>query len=408
MQVRSSRLQEDSQDTSETESTPRGDAADLDAAAPSTVETPVPSASAEPEVIGFRQWWRELWEIVNHLFVLGGTGSGKTTTVRAMVRYIALVLKHQVVILDPKANVDTWCGLRAQTKAEAIESMLQVLLADFENRLERNATLTEAEAQQAFRHVWIVVDELSFVRDNCPTWQLLIRRLSSMARALNMHLIIINQSATAEEIGLKGRADLLKNFSRLQLSKAVWRGKPASLNLDGEAMTIEWKPVTVLSQKTPVLPPSAGYVAPDLGRQETAPAAAPEAPPAAAGSPAGSGGRSETVANQALRSALAEPTAITPVPKPVEASTASIESTDEKDDLVIALAREGLTQREIQRRLNEKFDSGMNNNRLAELHKKGRALAAAQPPDATGEASTASDVPQAAVGDVSLKKLAAA
>jgi hypothetical protein len=175
-----------------------------------------------------------------------------------------------------------------------IESMLQVLLADFENRLERNATLTEAEAQKAFPHVWIVVNELSFVRDNCPTWQLLIRRLSSMARALNMHLIIINQSATAEEIGLKGRADLLKNFSRLQLSKAVWRGKPATLNLDGEAMVIEWKPVTVLSQKTPVLPPSAGYVAPDLGRQQAAPAAAPEAPPAAApvaaGSPAGSRG----------------------------------------------------------------------------------------------------------------------
>jgi transposase len=88
----------------------------------------------------------------------------------------------------------------------------------------------------------------------------------------------------------------------------------------------------------------------------------------------------------------------------VEASTASVESTDEKDDFVIALAREGLTQREIQRRLNEKIDSGMNNNRLAELHKKGRALAAAP----TGEASTASEVPQAAVGDVSLKKLAAA
>jgi hypothetical protein len=185
-------------------------------------------------------WLPLLFERAAHIVILGGSGSGKTRTARGLVRYIVEQRREQVVILDPKANRDTWMGLLPLVRPEDIDRAMEVLLDEFKQRLGLNATMTEAEAEATFKRVWVVVDEVSFVRENCKLWTSFLPRLSSMARTLKLQLIIVNQSARVNELGLKERSDLLANFSRIHLSLSVWNNRPARIEIGEEKLSGEW------------------------------------------------------------------------------------------------------------------------------------------------------------------------
>jgi hypothetical protein len=202
--------------------------------------TPMQSPLSNGELVPVNTWLPYLFERAAHIVILGGSGSGKTRTARGLVRYIVEQRREQVVILDPKANRDTWMGLPACVDAAAIDQAMHLLLAEFKARLDQNPTLTEAEAEAAFTRIWIVVDEVSFVRDNCTHWQIFLRRISSMARSLKLHLVIVNQSERVDELGLKGRGDLLANFARIGLSSAVWDGAPAEIAIGAQTIPGDW------------------------------------------------------------------------------------------------------------------------------------------------------------------------
>lgn len=192
------------------------------------------------EVLAVGTWLPLLFERAAHIVILGGSGSGKTRTARGLVRYIVEQRREQVVILDPKANRDTWMGLPALVRPADIDQAMKALLAEFQRRLDLNPTLTEAEAEAAFTRVWVMVDEVSFVRDNCKPWPSFLKRISSMARSLKLHLIIVNQSERVDELGLKGRGDLLANFARIALSPSVWDGEPASIEIGAQTIRGAW------------------------------------------------------------------------------------------------------------------------------------------------------------------------
>ncbi|NJO82845.1 MAG: DUF87 domain-containing protein [Blastochloris sp.] len=205
---------------------------------PASAPVALPPANA---LVPVATWVPLLFDLAAHILILGGSGSGKTRTARGLVRFIVEQRRERVILLDPKANRDTWMGLPVLVRPAAIDDAMQALLEEFQRRLELNPSFTEAEAEQTFERIWIVVDEVSFVRDNCRVWPSFLRRISSMARSLKLHLIVVNQSERVEELGLRGRGDLLANFAKIGLSQAVWQDAPAQVEIGSFRLSGDWR-----------------------------------------------------------------------------------------------------------------------------------------------------------------------
>ncbi len=186
-----------------------------------TAQRPVQRKPASQAVLPVQRWLPLLFERAAHIVILGSSGSGKTRTARGLVRYIIEQRRERVVILDPKANRDTWMGLPALVRPADINQAMHAILNEFQRRLEQNPTLTEKEAEETFERIWIIVDEVSFVRDNCKVWPTFLRRISSMARSLQLHLIIVNQSERVEELGLRGLVSQTEYFNRSVAGEAL-------------------------------------------------------------------------------------------------------------------------------------------------------------------------------------------
>lgn len=217
------------------------------------------SATPERTVEPVMTWLPLLFDLAAHILVLGGSGSGKTRTARGLVRFITEQRGERVVILDPKANKDTWMGLPVLVQPADIDAAMRALLEEFQRRLTLNPTLTEVEAEQTFERVWVVIDEVSFVRDNCKLWLPFLRRISSMARSLKIHLVVVNQSERVEELGLRGRGDLLANFAKIGLSQAVWQGEPALIEIGTLTLRGAWLSHFPKAYQGRALSPEAAY-----------------------------------------------------------------------------------------------------------------------------------------------------
>ena len=239
----------------------------------------MPSVSPDRRVEPVSAWLPLLFELAAHIIILGGSGSGKTRTARALVRFIAEQRGERVVVLDPKANKDTWMGLPVRVRPDDIDAAMRSLLEEFQRRLNLNPTLTEVEAEQTFERVWVVIDEVSFVRDNCKLWLPFLRRISSMARSLKLHLVVVNQSERVEELGLRGRGDLLANFAKIGLSQAVWQGEPAVIALGTLTIHGAWLSHVPEAYRGRALPPAAAYPMAVHGTAAPVPAGGTAAPP---------------------------------------------------------------------------------------------------------------------------------
>ena len=210
------------------------------------------------------EWIAEVFDVSAHIVILAGSGSGKTVSARRFVRHIVADRNERVIILDPKACLDTWLGFRAVTQAAEIDQRMLELMHEFNRRLTVNATLTEEQVDQAFERVWIVVDEVSFINEHCQLWKQFLRRISSMARSLKMHLVIVNQSSRVEELGLKGRGDLIANFTKIRQRKGGWKEKtyrPIKIAYDDLTVDGEWVP---FPEDRSALSESAWYTPPPI------------------------------------------------------------------------------------------------------------------------------------------------
>jgi hypothetical protein len=278
---------------------------------------PVPTGPSS-EVVPVERWLPLLFDLSAHIVILAGSGSGKTRTARGLVRYIVERRRERVIIFDPKANSDTWMGLPAIVKAAAIEWAMRELLGEFQRRLDLNPTYTEAEADTAFERIWIVVDEVSFIKDNCRMWIGFLRRISSMARSLKMHLIIVNQSERVDELGLKGRGDLLANFSKIYLTQSGWQGAPARVELGELSLAGAWLSYFPNAYQGSALPVSAIFRPEPARRAEPAePVPAhedgPELVPVGGSQPSGTGGTSSEVAQITIAELLAQVEELAPI-----------------------------------------------------------------------------------------------
>ncbi|NJL55441.1 ATP-binding cassette domain-containing protein [bacterium] len=161
----------------------------------------------------------------SHLLVIGDTGSGKTTLIRALLTTLP---PGEVLVLDPKAWPDKWgqiaaIGLDGEAEYSQIEAALQAVLTEVRQRL---AVLNQG--QHHFPRLTVVVDALNDVADVCATMSKVFARVDSIGRELNISLITIAQRPTVKARKIDGDGDSRQNYTQVLLGKYAAKAVPAT------------------------------------------------------------------------------------------------------------------------------------------------------------------------------------
>lgn len=150
----------------------------------------------------------------DHILIVGPTRSGKTTVANHLIdnaEYDATIYA-----LDPHATQNRLKGLswspRAQVVGDgrdwaAIDAMLVHLLGEMNERFQ-HSTVPQP--------VYVANDEWLAVLKNCPHAKEFFEIFGSEAAKVNMHLIIVTQAATVDDLGVSG--DVRGNLIELRLS----------------------------------------------------------------------------------------------------------------------------------------------------------------------------------------------
>jgi len=188
-----------------------------------------------------RSWMKQALA-VHHLLVIGETGSGKTTAVRALLPYLTGML----VIIDPKDHPGKWdmsaVGLDADLEYSRIEQTCQVLLRELKQRQHRLQQGTDVGEP-----LTIVCDEFPDVVSECPTAASMFKKVGRIGRELRVRLTALSQSASVKTLGISGEGDVRENYTWLYLGKRAVRVMPelngspfpGVLDIGGEARAIE-------------------------------------------------------------------------------------------------------------------------------------------------------------------------
>jgi hypothetical protein len=220
-----------------------------------------PQAQAAPAlaVVPWRQW-RVQAVRAHHLLVIGSTGSGKTTLVRALLTG----KRGAVLILDPKNRPGKWGGIEAiglddDAEYTYIERALQHVLLVLRQR--QRALNNGADD---FTPLAVVVDEAPDVADECPTFPPVFKRVGSLGRELQISLIVLSQRSTVRPLGIVGDGQARDNFTKILMGTFARRTVPALegqrhcavLDDEGELRVLETWPLPSYAK----LPIKAGVV----------------------------------------------------------------------------------------------------------------------------------------------------
>jgi hypothetical protein len=185
------------------------------------------------------------------LLVIGETGSGKTTAVRALLPYI----QGQIVIIDPKDHPGKWdmsaVGLDADLEYSRIEQACQLLLHELKHRQHRLQQGTDVGEP-----LTIVCDEFPDVVGECPTAASMFKKVGRIGRELRVKVIALSQSASVKTLGISGEGDARENYTWLYLGKRAVRVLPALiglpypgvLDIDSKQRAIETRHLPILAR----------------------------------------------------------------------------------------------------------------------------------------------------------------
>lgn len=160
----------------------------------------------------------------NHIMIGGCSGSGKSVLLNDIILSLCCYNKPSklgVVLIDlkrcefmPYSNLPHLIT-PIVTDSQQAENVLSALVYKMEKRYEKMAQLGLRKADETFKKVVIIIDELSdLVLTNEKTKDLLIR-LAQKSRACNFHLILATQSVRSSVIS----GNLLANLpTRIALS----------------------------------------------------------------------------------------------------------------------------------------------------------------------------------------------
>ena len=158
-----------------------------------------------------------------HLMIIGGTGDGKSTTVK---HFISRLNEYDITAYDVDFSKDDYPE-RVRIKYD-FDTISQAMQADIELLEKRISDRRNEGKNYNPKPRLIIAEELPALAldldDIVPIW---IRKLSSRGRKIRLKLACLSQNDTAENLALKGNVALRdNNFILLYLgSKAIEKAK---------------------------------------------------------------------------------------------------------------------------------------------------------------------------------------
>lgn len=204
---------------------------------PTTQGKQRPAQAAPPRVLALREWLNLVNhhpDAVPHLFIEGGSGTGKTT--------LATAILHDrpgpVAIVGVKPD-DGWSanGEGYTYRSAEREPALKRLLTEVRRRLDDGdkSSLT------------IVLDDFTRLASDHPAAVDLYKLIADVGRSLRIRLILIARGRQVKGIGASGESDLLDHFVFI----TVQRGHRATLEYDEEAYPLDTGRVSDLARPLP-------------------------------------------------------------------------------------------------------------------------------------------------------------
>lgn len=156
---------------------------------------------------------------VPHTMIAGSSGTGKTTLARVALAE-RLRAGYSGLVVDPKGK--EWFGLPVVGGGRKFGEILDALAsvhAEMGRRFEAYGA-----GERSFTPMVIVVDEVPDIMDAClddrrrlvdGRWSRFVRQLGSLAREVQISVILLTQSPLVEDIGMNSA--MRKNFSRIAL-----------------------------------------------------------------------------------------------------------------------------------------------------------------------------------------------
>jgi hypothetical protein len=205
-------------------------------------------------------WLQVCTQEVTHLLVVGPTKSGKTT----IAEVIAAAVPGRIDLLDPLWQPNHWGGLPAATVSPSgdfgpIREAIADLTAELHRRIAQiqkgTAGFGETTEGNEFERLTVLWDEVPLCVAQIREAGEFVRAMGNFGRHVNMHLMMMGQSARVGSFGLEGFGDALENFSTIYLgTKAIekvpeWRGMdhPAVLEWQGTLIPIDMRPMRELA-----------------------------------------------------------------------------------------------------------------------------------------------------------------
>jgi hypothetical protein len=154
-----------------------------------------------------------------HTMIAGATGSGKTTFARIALGE-RIRAGYQVLVVDPKGK--EWYGapvVGGGRKFADILAALDGVRAEMDQRF-----TAYGAGERSFEPLVVLVDEVPDIMDAClddrrrlvdARWVRFVRQLGSLAREVQISVILMTQSPLVEDIGMNSA--MRKNFSRVAL-----------------------------------------------------------------------------------------------------------------------------------------------------------------------------------------------
>ncbi len=195
--------------------------------------TPQSTQAEAPQValLRLRQWLNLVNnrpDDVPHLFIQGGSGTGKTTFTKAILNDRS----DQIAVVGIKPD-DEW-GSRYIYRSDERETALEQLLKEVNYRLDHNdkSGLT------------IVLDDFTRLASSHTAAVELYKLVADIGRSLRIRLILIARGRLVKAIGAKGESDLHEHFVFISLH----RDHSAVLEYDEEEYLLDTQAIPQLSR----------------------------------------------------------------------------------------------------------------------------------------------------------------
>ena len=169
---------------------------------------------------------------IGHVLIVGETGAGKSTTMRALLAH-----RQQVVVLDPHAGPNDWQGaqvLGGGRNFNQIGEFMDWMIDELSTRAEQRRN-----GQSTFPPLTVATDEMPAIanelgKDVYANWQRWMRE----GRKFGLYIVVSTQSTRVKTMGIEGEGDVLNNFAGI-----VYLGKTAVAEYPELATSMKWPAV---------------------------------------------------------------------------------------------------------------------------------------------------------------------